>query len=106
MEFNSKIMKVEIFQDTKNAMQSGSKKRKYWFLKIISDNNLKKTANASLQGWNSSDNMFSQLKIKFYDQSEAIKYATSNGYEYIIREPKYSKIRKKSYQSNFTDPVL
>jgi len=99
-------MKVEIFQDTKSAMQSGSKKRKYWFLKIISDNNLKNSSNPSLQGWNSSDNMSGQLKIKFYDQEEAVKYAISNGYEYIIRESKYSKVRKKSYQSNFTDPVL
>lgn len=99
-------MKVEIFQDTKNAMQSGAKKRKYWFLKIISNNNLKNSSDPSLQGWNSSDNMFGQIKIKFYDQAEAIKYATSNGYEYIIREPKYSKIRKKSYQSNFTDSII
>lgn len=99
-------MKVEIFQDTKNAMQSGSKKRKYWFLKIISNNNLKKSDKASLQGWNSSDNMFDQLKIKFYDKQEAIKYASDQGYEYVIKDPKYSKIRKKSYQNNFTDPIL
>tara|TARA_Y100000389_G_scaffold204519_1_gene257655 strand:+ start:1271 stop:1570 length:300 start_codon:yes stop_codon:yes gene_type:complete len=99
-------MKVEIFQDTKNAMQSGSGKRKYWFLKIISDNNLKKSDKSSLQGWNFSDNMFRQLKIKFYDKDKAVKYALEQGYEYVIKDPKYSKIRKKSYQNNFTDPIL
>jgi hypothetical protein len=99
-------MKVEIFQDTKNAMQSGTKKKKYWFLKIISDNNLKKSNKASLQGWNSSDNMYGQLKIKFYNKEDAIKYANNNGYEYIIKKSKNSKIRTKSYQSNFTDPVV
>ena len=99
-------MKVEIFQDTKNAMQSCFKKKKYWFLKIISKNNLKKTYKSSLQGWASSDNMFGQLKIKFYSKEDAVKYADNNNYKYIIKEPKYGKIRKKSYQNNFTDPVL
>ena len=99
-------MKVEIFQDTKNAMQSGFKKKKYWFLKIISKNNLKKTDKSSLQGCASSDNMFGQLKIKFYSKEDAVKYADNNNYKYIIKEPKYGKIRKKSYQNNFTDPVL
>ncbi|MDA7705019.1 ETC complex I subunit [Rickettsiales bacterium] len=99
-------MKIEIFQDTKNAMQSGTKKRKYWFLKIISDNNLKNSNKASLQGWDSSDNMFDQLKIKFHDKAEAVRYAIDNGYEYIIRKSNNSKIRKKSYQANFTDPIV
>ena len=99
-------MKVEIFQDTKHAMQSGSRKRKYWFLKIISNNNLKNSYKSSLQGWNSSDDMSGQLKIKFSDKESAIRYAKDQGYDYIVRNPKYSKISKKSYQSNFTDPIF
>ena len=99
-------MKVEIFQDTKNAMQSGSRKRKYWFLKIISNNNLKNSYKPSLQGWDSSDDMSGQLKIKFSNKESAIRYAMDQSYNYIVRNPKYSKIRKKSYQSNFTDPIF
>jgi len=106
-KYNFKLkMKVEIFQDTKNAMQSGFKKRECWFLKIVSENNLKRSDKSSLQGWNSSDNMYDQLKIKFYNREDAIKYANDNGYEYVIRESKCSKVRKKSYQSNFTNPIL
>jgi hypothetical protein len=105
-------MKIKIYQETKNSMQSGNKTKKYWFVKeIIEDKFINLPNKPSLQGWRSSDSMSDQIKIKFHNKEEAILYAKEkypeiNDYQYIIEEQKSPKIRKKSYQSNFTDPII
>jgi hypothetical protein len=91
-------MKVEILKPTKSAMQSGLKNTKLWLMRIIEGNS--RSINP-LMGWTSSDNTKTQLQLKFKSKDEAIEYAKSQGFEYTVKEPETSTIKKKSYASNF-----
>ena len=53
-------------------------------------------------GWESSKNTLSELKLKFSNKDDAIKYAKKNKIHYEVIEPKNKKIIKKSYADNFT----
>jgi hypothetical protein len=96
-------MKVRIYNPAKTAMQSGTKNTEFWVLCPIED---QKTRSISdLMGWTSSSNTNAQLKFKFKTKEDAISFAQSKDYEYIIENPKTSSTKKKSYANNFTKPV-
>ena len=92
-------MKVEILKPSKNAMQSGLKNTKFWLMKVVEEENSRSID--PLMGWTSSDNTKTQLQFKFKSKDEAVKYAESQAFEYVIIEPEISTIKKKSYASNF-----
>ena len=54
-------------------------------------------------GWESSKNTLSELKLKFSNKDDAIKYAKKNKIDYELIAPKIRKINKKSYADNFTN---
>jgi len=94
-------MKVLIFKPVKNAMQSGKLGNNKWLLKYIEQSKSRSTNN--IMGWVSSDNTETQIKLKFNSKEDAVKYAIEQGYDYIVEDPELSKVKKKSYASNFTN---
>ncbi|AML51399.1 MULTISPECIES: ETC complex I subunit [Falsihalocynthiibacter] len=93
-------MRARIYQPTRNAMQSGMGKSKVWVLEF---------AQASardvdpLMGWTSSDDMQSQVRLRFDSKDAALEYARANGIEASVQEPKTRKpvIRAGGYGENF-----
>ena len=91
-------MKALIYQPSKTATQSG--KNSDWLLEyrgeevrpIIEDK----------MAWTSSSNTQNQVKMKFSSKELAVSYAKKNSIEFIVKEPKKSKIKPKSYSDNFT----
>jgi hypothetical protein len=94
-------MQVRIYSPARSAMQSGKKNTKEWLLLPLEEKNSRFIN--PLMGWvSSNDTMASQVKLSFPSKEEAIKYAISNNWEYVVQEPKTPTIKKKSYASNFT----
>jgi len=96
-------MEARIYQPAKNAMQSGRGKSNRWVLEY-------QQASArqidSLMGWTGSSDTNTQLKMQFETQEEAEAYATKQGLNYHVLQPKSRIVRSKSYSDNFrTDRI-
>ena len=78
-------------------MQSGMGKRNKWIIEFLTKDN---TINP-LMGWESSTDMFSEIKLEFSSKNMAIDYAKKNKIDYEVVEPQERKTIKKSYADNF-----
>lgn len=93
-------MRARIYQPARNAMQSGTAKTKLWVLDFA-------PADARdidpLMGWTSSDDMQSQVRLRFDSRAAAEAYAKENGIDYDVSEPHKRKanIRPRGYGENF-----
>ena len=91
-------MTARIFKPSKTAMQSGKGRTKDWLLEY-------EPASAReidpLMGWTSSNDMQSQVRLRFETKEEAINYATRHGIPFSVHEPEPRKLIKKSYADNF-----
>ena len=54
-----------------------------------------------LMGWESSSDMYSELKLEFKSKDLAIEYAKKNNIDFEVIEPQKRKLTKKSYADNF-----
>ena len=91
------MKKARIYIPTKNSMQSGMGKRNKWIIEFLTKDN---TINP-LMGWESSTDMFSEIKLEFSSKNMAIDYAKKNKIDYEVVEPQERKTIKKSYADNF-----
>ena len=93
-------MRARIYQPAKTAMSSGMAKTKGWVLEFD-------PASARevdpLMGWTSSDDMNSQVRLRFDTREAAQAYAAANGIDAVVQEPKPRKpnIRPRGYGENF-----
>ena len=93
-------MRARIYQPAKTAMSSGTAKTKGWVLEFA-------PASARevdpLMGWTSSDDMNSQVRLRFDTREAAEAYAAAKGIEATVQEPKPRKpnIRQRGYGENF-----
>jgi hypothetical protein len=93
-------MRARIYQPARNAMQSGTAKTKTWVLEFV-------PASARsvdpLMGWTSSDDMNSQVKLRFDSREAAETYANAHGIEFAVSEARTRKanIRAGGYGDNF-----
>ena len=78
-------------------MQSGFGKTDKWILEFETKNPTKNP----LMGWESSSDMYTELKLEFTSKELAINYAKKKKINYEIIEPKKRKIVVKSYADNF-----
>ncbi len=78
-------------------MQSGYGKNNKWILEFET----KDPTNNPLMGWESSDDMYTELKLEFATKESAINYAKKKKIDYELIEPKKRKTIKKSYADNF-----
>ena len=89
--------KAKIYQPTKTAMQSGTKKYDKWIIEYVTE----KPGINPLMGWESSIDTLSEVKLKFSTKDSAINYAKKNNIDYYIIKPQKRKTIKKSYTDNF-----
>ena len=95
-----RVMRARIYQPAKTAMSSGTAKTKGWVLEFA-------PASARevdpLMGWTSSDDMNSQVRLRFDTRAAAEAYAAARGIEVTVQEPKVRKpnIRARGYGENF-----
>lgn len=93
-------MRARIYQPAKTAMQSGTAKTHNWVLEFA-------PASARevdpLMGWTSSDDMQSQVRLRFKTKDAAVEYAQDNGIQADVQEPKKRRpnIRAGGYGENF-----
>jgi hypothetical protein len=93
-------MRARIYQPAKTAMQSGTAKAKGWVLEFA-------PASARsvdpLMGWTSSDDMESQVRLRFETREAAEAYAAARGIEYDVVDPQSRRpnIRAGGYGENF-----
>lgn len=93
-------MRARIYQPSKSATQSGTAKTKGWILEF---------APASprdvdpLMGWTSSDDMQSQVKLRFDTREAAEAYAAEHGFEAVVLNSHARKpiVRAGGYAENF-----
>lgn len=93
------MAKAKIYRPAKNAMQSGRANSVKWVLeyKPVSP----KTVD-NLIGWQGSDDMLQEIKLRFDSEDAAISYAKKNQLDFEVIEPKNPIIKIKSYAENFT----
>ena len=93
-------MRARIYQPARTAMQSGTAKTKSWVLDFV-------PASARsvdpLMGWTSSDDMNSQVRLRFDSREAALAYAAEKGIEADVQDPKprRANIRARGYGENF-----
>lgn len=94
-------MKFRIFQPAKSAMQSGKKNTKKWLMLPIEDRAIRSVN--SLTGWISAEDTSSQFRFEFATKEAAIEFAKEKSFAFEVEEPQLSRIKPKSYASNFTN---
>ena len=93
-------MLARIYQPARNAMQSGQAKTKHWLLEFApSDARFLDP----LMGWTGSDDMASQVRLRFETKEEAVAYAGKHGIAYQVADPKKRGhiLRQNGYGDNF-----
>lgn len=93
-------MRARIYRPARTAMQSGTAKTHDWVLEFA-------PASARevdpLMGWTSSTDTQTQVRMAFASKEEALDYASANGIEVVVQEPKLRKpnLRVGGYGENF-----
>ena len=93
-------MPARIYKPARTAMSSGAAKTKYWVLEYAPETSRDVDP---LMGWTSSDDMQSQVHLRFPTKEAAMDYAQAKGIEAVVQEPKSRKanIRPRGYGENF-----
>lgn len=91
-------MAARIYQEPKNAMQSGKSRMNAWMLEYISSD--RKIADP-LTGWAGSSDTMQQLKLKFNNLDAAKAYCESRGIEYKVIATPPRTLKIQSYSDNF-----
>tara|TARA_R110002096_G_scaffold47575_19_gene127095 strand:+ start:703 stop:1014 length:312 start_codon:yes stop_codon:yes gene_type:complete len=93
-------MRARIYQPARTAMQSGTAKTHDWVLEYVPASSRQIDP---LMGWTSSNDMNSQLRLRFASRTEAEAYAKAQGIDYSVATPKVRKavIRPGGYGDNF-----
>lgn len=93
-------MLAKIYQPSRNVMQSGPARSRDWVLEFV-------PADAKwvdpLMGWIGTDDMNSQVRLRFRTRDEAIAYADRYAIAYEIFEPHRRRpiLRQNGYGDNF-----
>ncbi|KAK9472290.1 ETC complex I subunit conserved region-domain-containing protein [Dipodascopsis tothii] len=91
---------VRIYQRAKTAMQSGLWETKPWRIDWDVEAKSYRWEN-DMMGWQGSGDYMQATEVKFKTKDDAIRFATNQGWEYYIQEPKERTFRKKEYAINF-----
>jgi len=94
-------MLARIYKPAKTAMQSGTAKTHHWVLEFVPASARRTDP---LMGWTGSDDMESQVRLRFDTCEAAEAYAAKHGIEYRIEAPRSRKpnIRPGGYGDNFS----
>jgi len=94
-------MLARIYKPARNAMQSGQAKTKHWILEFEADTPRDLDP---LMGWTASDDMPSQVRMRFDSCEAAVRYADSHGIAHQVNNSHKRKpvIRPGGYGDNFS----
>ena len=90
--------KARIFQQPRNAMQSGQAGTHEWILEFEQSEARKADP---LMGWIGSADTQAQVRLRFESRDEAVAYAAKNDLAYEVELPQVRRIRPKAYADNF-----
>ena len=91
--------RARIFQQPKNAMQSGYVGTHEWILEFEPGDAARPDP---LMGWSGgTDTRAQSLRLKFETRDEAIAYADKNGLHYEVELPHQRRMKPKAYADNF-----
>lgn len=91
-------MTARIFQQPKNAMQSGRARTTGWMLEFAPSEAKKPDP---LMGWAGSGDTRRQIRLSFASRDEAIAYATRNGIEAEVIATPERRLKIQAYADNF-----
>lgn len=91
-------MAARIFQETKNAMQSGKAREGRWILEFESHSPRRPDP---LTGWSGGADTQSQVRLTFGSLDEAKAYAEREGVAFHVVPPAARKLKLQSYADNF-----
>lgn len=91
-------MRVKIYKPSRNVMQSGFAKTEQWILEYIPET---RREPEGLMGWTASGDTLNQVRMKFGTKEEAIAFAESKGWQYLISKSKSRIVRPRNYADNF-----
>ena len=91
-------MAARIFQETKNAMQSGKAREGRWILAFESTTPRRPDP---LTGWSGGSDTQTQVQPTFDTPDEAKAYAEREGVSYHFTPPTVRKLKLQSYADNF-----
>lgn len=91
-------MAARIFQEAKNAMQSGMARAGRWILEFESHARRRPDP---LTGWSGGADTQAQVSIAFDTLEQAKAYAEREGVTYHVVPPASHKLRLQSYADNF-----
>jgi hypothetical protein len=91
-------MAARIFQESRNAMQSGTAREGRWLLEFESHAPRRPDP---LTGWSGGADTQAQVSIPFETLEAAKAYAEREGIDYHVLPPTTRKIRLQSYADNF-----
>jgi hypothetical protein len=90
--------KARIFQQPKNAMQSGAARSQDWVL--VFEPSSPRRADP-LMGWIGSADTQAQVRLLFASREDAVAYAEREGVAYAVELPHEKRFRPKAYADNF-----
>jgi hypothetical protein len=91
-------MAARIFQESRNAMQSGKAREGRWILEFESHARRRPDP---LTGWSGGADTQAQVSITFDTLDAARAYAEREGVSYHVVAPAERKLRLQSYADNF-----
>ncbi len=91
-------MSARIYQQPKNAMQSGRALTNRWILEF---ERAERQLPDPMTGWAGSGDTRQQLKLKFASAEEAVAYAEKNGIAYHVVPTPARKLKLQAYADNF-----
>ncbi|XP_026738393.1 NADH dehydrogenase [ubiquinone] iron-sulfur protein 4, mitochondrial, partial [Trichoplusia ni] len=98
-EEHIRCRRVRIYQQPKNAMQSGTSNIHHWEMEF----DTRQRWENPLMGWTSTGDPLSNMKVVFRSPDEAIQHCEKNGWSWYLDVPKIQKAFKpKSYSVNFS----
>jgi hypothetical protein len=97
-EGGSTMAHARIYRPAKTAMQSGKAKTHAWRLDYETAS---PRAPDPLMGWASAADTLNEVNLSFATLEEAVSFATQNGLDYTVIEPREVRFRPKSYADNF-----
>jgi hypothetical protein len=90
-------LRARIYQQPKNAMQSGRAGTQEWLL----DYEPSEQVADPLMGWIGGGDTQNQVRLRFDTREEAVTYAEAQGLHYQVELPRERKFVPKSYSDNF-----
>jgi hypothetical protein len=90
--------RARIFQQPKNAMQSGWASTREWILEY--EPAVPRRPDP-LMGWIGSSDTQAQVRLRFPSRDDAVAYAERNGIAYDLELPHERRVQPKAYADNF-----